>query len=111
MTKSSDAHENLQRWAASDYRLAGSGVESDCKKRAAFLFQLILFNYFLAIFRRVVVSPPVRSMWLTAGLYRIKIVIMPAAVPAIVQTLVFTVVVPRTVARYVPFRFRPGSPP
>jgi hypothetical protein len=36
MTKSSDAHENLQRWAASDYRLAGSGVESDSKKNAAF---------------------------------------------------------------------------
>jgi len=47
MTKSSDAHENLQRWAASDYRLAGSGVESDCKKELCFLFQLILFNYFL----------------------------------------------------------------
>jgi hypothetical protein len=50
MTKSSDAHENLQRWAATDYRLAGSGVESDCKKELCFLFRLILFNYFLGIF-------------------------------------------------------------
>jgi len=52
MTKSSDAYENLQRWAATDYRLAGSGVESDCKKERGFLFQLILFNYFLGIFLR-----------------------------------------------------------
>jgi hypothetical protein len=38
MTKSSDAHEELQRWAATDYRLAGSGVESDRKKEHCFLF-------------------------------------------------------------------------
>jgi hypothetical protein len=57
MTKSSDAHENLQRWAATDYRLAGSGVESDCKKGRSFLFQLILFNYFLGIFLRVAEFP------------------------------------------------------
>jgi hypothetical protein len=38
MTKSSDAHESLQRWAATDYRLAGSGVESDRKKERCFLF-------------------------------------------------------------------------
>src|SRR5258708_3480215 len=54
MTKSSDAHENLQRWAATDYRLAGSGVERDCKKRAAFPLQVILFNYLFAIFLHVV---------------------------------------------------------
>jgi hypothetical protein len=57
MTKSSDAHENLQRWAATDYRLAGSGVESDCKKELCFFFQLILFNYFLGIFLRVAEFP------------------------------------------------------
>jgi hypothetical protein len=50
MTKSSEAHENLQRWAATDYRLAGSGVDRDCKKERCFLLQLILFNYFLGIY-------------------------------------------------------------
>jgi hypothetical protein len=48
MTKSSDAHENLQRWAATDYRLAGSGVERDCKKELLFVstntFQLFFGN-------------------------------------------------------------------
>jgi hypothetical protein len=57
MTKSSDAHENLQRWAATEYRLAASGVERDCKKGRCFLFQLILFNYFLRIFLRVADFP------------------------------------------------------
>jgi hypothetical protein len=57
MTKSSDAHENLQRRAATDYRLAGSGVERDCKKERCFLFQLILFNYFLGIFLRLADFP------------------------------------------------------
>jgi len=57
MTKSIDAYENLQRWAATDYRLAGSGVESDCKKELCFLFRLILFNYFLGIFLRVADFP------------------------------------------------------
>jgi hypothetical protein len=38
--------------AATEYRLAGSGVESDCKKEGCFLFQLILFNYVLGIFLR-----------------------------------------------------------
>jgi len=47
MTKSGDACEDLQRWAATDYRLAGSGVESDCKKERCFFSQLMLFNYFL----------------------------------------------------------------
>jgi hypothetical protein len=46
MKDTSGAHEIRQRWAATEYRLAGSGVESDCKKVRCFLFQLILFNYF-----------------------------------------------------------------
>jgi hypothetical protein len=57
MTESSDAQVNPQRWAATDYRLAGSGVESDCKKERCFLFRLILFNYFLRIFLRVADFP------------------------------------------------------
>ena len=57
MKDTSGAHEILQRRAATDYRLAGSGVESDCKKERCFLFQLILFNYFLGIFLRVVGFP------------------------------------------------------
>jgi len=40
MKDTSGAHEILQRWVATDYRLAGSGVESDCQKYPAFLFQL-----------------------------------------------------------------------
>jgi hypothetical protein len=53
MTDTSGACENLQRWAATDYRLAGSGVESHCKKERRFLFQVILFNYFLGMFLRI----------------------------------------------------------
>jgi hypothetical protein len=65
MTKSSDADENLQRWAATDYRLAGSGVESDRKKERCFLFQVILFNYFLGIFFALLTSPYARTTKLT----------------------------------------------
>ena len=50
MRKSSDALENRQRWAATDYRLAGSGVESDCKKQPCFSFRVIVFNYFSPVF-------------------------------------------------------------
>ena len=50
MRKSSDALENRQRWAATDYRLAGSGVESDCKKQRCFPFRVIVFNYFSRVF-------------------------------------------------------------
>jgi len=73
MTDTSDAHENLQRWAASDYRLAGSGVESDSKKERCFLFQLILFNYFSEIFLVLPTSPLTRTTKLTAGSCRTKI--------------------------------------
>ena len=50
MRKSSNALENMQRWAATDYRLAGSGVESDCKKQPCFSFRVIVFNYFSRVF-------------------------------------------------------------
>jgi hypothetical protein len=44
----------LATLAATDYRLLGSGVESDCKKRSAFPFELMLFNYFFVIFLRII---------------------------------------------------------
>ena len=111
MTKSSNAHENLQRWAASDYRLAGSGVESDRKKELCFLFQLILFNYFLEIFLALLTSPLTRTTKLTAGSCRTKIQIVRADVSAVAKTVVFTVFVPGTVAAYVPWRLRQDAVP
>ena len=111
MTESSGADENLQRWAATDYRLAGSGVESDCKKERCFLFQVILFNYFLGIFFALLPSPLARKTKLTAGPCRTKIQIVRADVSAVAKTLVFTVFVPGTVAGYVPWRLRQDAAP
>src|SRR5260370_22748491 len=102
MTKSSDAHENPQRWAASDYRLAGSGVESDSKNERCFLFQVILFNYFSEIFLVLPTSPLTRTTKLTARSCRTKIQIVLADVAALANTLVFIVLAPWTVAAYVP---------
>jgi protein-S-isoprenylcysteine O-methyltransferase Ste14 len=101
----------LATLAATDYRLLGSGVESDCKKRAAFPFQLILFNYFLQYFFALLVSASVRTMWLTAESYRTKILIVRTDVSAVAKTLLFTVFVPGTVAGYVPWRLRQNAVP
>ena len=100
-----------QRWAATDYRLAGSGVESDYKRERGFLFQLILFNYFLGKFLALLTSPLTRTTKLTAGSCRTKIQIVRADVSAVAKTLVFTVFVPGTVAGYVPWRLRQHAAP
>src|SRR4029077_2080656 len=88
-----------------------SGVESDCKKRAAFPFQLILFNYFLQYFFALLVSASVSTMWLTAESYRTKILIVRTDVSAVAKTVLFTVFVPGTVAGYVPWRLRQNAVP
>lgn len=57
MTDTSGAYENLQRWAATDYRLAGSGVERDCKKRTLLFVSTNTFQLFLRIFLRIADFP------------------------------------------------------
>ena len=54
----------------------------------------------------MLISPPLRTTWLTAGSYRTKILIVRANFSAVAKTLVFTVLVPGTVAGYVPWRLR-----
>src|SRR5258708_27056798 len=112
MRKSSDALENMQRWAATDYRLAGSGVESDCKKQRCFSFRVIVFNYFSLVFPGIDDFSACTDDAVDGGITsdqncRARIVVMRIAIPAIAKTLLFTLFVSGTVAGYGPLRFNP----
>jgi hypothetical protein len=66
-------------WTATEYSFEGSGVDSDCKK-----------------------TRPIPSRRYS----RVRRNIICEALPAIVKTLIFTVVVHGAVAGYLPWRFR-----
>src|SRR5260221_8115964 len=116
MRKSSDALENMQRWAATDYRLAGSGVESDCKKQRCFSFRVIVFNYFSLVFPGIDDFSACTDDAVDGGITsdqncRARIVVMRIDIPAIAKTLLFTVFVPGTGAGYGPWRLRQKAVP
>ena len=116
MRKSSDALENMQRWAATDYRLAGSGVESDCKKQRCFSFRVIVFNYFSLVFPGIDDFSACTDDAVDGGITsdqncRARIVVMRIDIPAMAKTLLFTVFVPGTVAGYGPWRLRQNAVP
>src|SRR5260221_1880981 len=116
MRKSSDALENMQRWAATDYRLAGSGVESDCKKQRCISFRVLVFNYFSLVFPGIEDFSASTDDAVDGGITsdqncRARIVVMRIDIPTIAKTLLFTVFVPGTVAGYVPWRFRQHAGP
>src|SRR5258708_12901457 len=111
MRKSSDALENMQRWAATDYRLAGSGVESDCKKQRCFSFRVIVFNYFSLVFPGIDDFSACTDDAVDGGItsdqnFRARIVVMRIDIPAIAKTLLFTLFVPGPVAGYGPLPLR-----
>jgi len=68
-------------------------------------FQLFFRRYFLAVLTSLLAW----TMRLTAGQHRTKIVIVHAAVPAVAKTLLFTALVPGSVAGIVPWLIRRDS--
>src|SRR5258706_10457312 len=105
MRKSRDALENMQRWAATDYRLAGSGVESDCKKQRCFSFRVIVFNYFSLVFPGIDDFSASTDDAVDGGItsdqnFQARIVVIRIDIPKIAKNLLFHVIVPGTLAGF-----------
>lgn len=81
-------------------------------KRALLFFSSNAFPlFFRRYFFALLTSPLEKTMRLTAAQHRTKIVIVYAAVPALTKTLLFTALVPGSVAGIVPWLIRGDSTP